>query len=65
VTHEAPSDLERLVSELHPDALWIEYWQHSEKAFTVTVLDLDYSYNRWLASLSLDNRWTLSPVYVA
>lgn len=50
-----------LLDTLAPDALWIASEQHSEQAYTIWYLDLDYSYNEWLATLSLDGRWTLSP----
>lgn len=56
--------LVELVEWRYPDALDIDYQPHSETAVTVHVLDLDMSYDRWIASLSLDGRWTLSPVYV-
>jgi hypothetical protein len=56
---------ERLLTELiewnWPDALWIEVLWHSPQAVTIWVLDLDYSYTRWLGALGLDERWTLSP----
>lgn len=45
-----------------PDALWIAAEQHSERCYVIWILDCDYSYNEWIAHLSLDERWTVSPV---
>jgi hypothetical protein len=56
-----PAALDDLIAYLEPDALWVAGERHSEDAYTVWVLTLDYSYNEYLASLSLDGRWTVSP----
>jgi hypothetical protein len=53
--------LEELVAWNWPDLLWLDIEWHSPQAATLWVLDLDYKYTRWLACLSLDQRWTLSP----
>lgn len=58
----APPGLVSIVEYRHPDSLAISFDRHSDEAWTVTVYDLDYSYYRWLGTLSLDNRWTLSPL---
>lgn len=57
-----PQHLDESVAYLYPDALWVAYERHSDEAYTLWVLDLDYSYNELRACLSLDGRWTLSPV---
>jgi hypothetical protein len=57
-----PTKLEQLIEYRWPDALWITHERHSSEAYTLNVLDLDYSYTVWRACLSLDHRWTLSPV---
>jgi hypothetical protein len=62
VTKDPPYDLDQLVSYLYPDALWVTFDQHSAEVWTVNVLDLDYRYTVWRANLSLDDRWTLSPI---
>ena len=56
-----PEALEQLIDWRWPDSLWTAYEMHSEECYTVWILDLDYSYNEWLATLSLDGRWTVSP----
>jgi hypothetical protein len=61
VTIKPPQALDELVAWAFPDALWITFEPHSDEAFTVNILDLDYTYTVWLATLSLDERWTLSP----
>jgi hypothetical protein len=61
VTTNPPPELSELVLWRFPDALDLDYQRHSDQVYTVHILDLDYSYTRWLASLSLDGRWTLSP----
>jgi hypothetical protein len=57
-----PKALVELVDYRYPDALWVEFDGHSTDCFTVWVLDLDESYNVWRCHLSLDGRWSLSPV---
>ena len=54
-------ELNRLLDWFKPDALWVEVELHSDQAATVWILDADDTYTEWLASLSLDDRWTLSP----
>lgn len=53
--------LDETIEELAPDSLWITKDWLSETACEVGILDLDYKMTVWLASLSLDLRWTLSP----
>jgi hypothetical protein len=62
VIRKPPQDLDQAVSDLAPDALWVEFEHHSDHAWTVQILDLDYRMTVWRASLSLDHRWTLSPI---
>jgi hypothetical protein len=56
-----PGRLDEIIDYAFPDALMVGATCHSDGAYTIYILDLDYSYTRWLASLSLDDRWTLSP----
>lgn len=56
-----PRDLDETISWLAPDALWVSAKRHSDYVYSVWILDVDYSYTEWLASLSFDQRWTLSP----
>lgn len=58
---KAPSGLEEILDYGWPDALWIEATPHAPDTYSVWILDLDYSYTEWLACLSLDGRWTVSP----
>jgi hypothetical protein len=57
-----PVELKDLVEWRFPDALWIAYERKSEECVVVWILDVDNGYNEWIAHLSLDHRWTLSPV---
>lgn len=57
-----PYDLDQCIARKFPDALWVAAQQHSRRCYSVWILDLDYSYNECVAHLSLDDRWTLSPV---
>lgn len=59
---KVPQALEDLIEFAHPDFLMAEAERHSDQAFTITVLTIDYKYIVWRAHLSLDDRWTLSPV---
>jgi hypothetical protein len=59
---DLPPELNRTIDYAFPDSLWVAAEKHSEDAYTVWVLDLDYRYNECRACLSLDDRWTLSPV---
>lgn len=56
-----PLDLDALIDWRWPDSLWVAAERHSDQAFTIWILDLDHSYNEWLATLALDGHWTLSP----
>jgi hypothetical protein len=62
VIKKLPQALDELVDYAHPDALAVDSEMHSGECYTITVLDLDYQYKVWRAHLSLDGRWTLSPV---
>lgn len=62
MTKELPYDLELALSYAYPDFIACEAFRHSAEVWTLLVLDLDGTYNTWRASLSLDERWTLSPV---
>lgn len=57
-----PKDLLDIVEYAYPDALWIAGERKSGSCYVVYVLDVDQSYNEFVTHLSLDFRWTLSPV---
>jgi hypothetical protein len=59
--HTLPQGIELLLGRKFPDCLAVEGYRHSDGVWTLVILDLDYSYTVWLACLSLDQRWTLSP----
>jgi hypothetical protein len=58
-----PLDLRELCEWAFSDALDIDYDMVSDEVCIVWMLRAGYSYEKWLASLSLDHRWTLSPLY--
>jgi hypothetical protein len=62
VTMLLPRELDDSIDYLFPAALWVAAEKHSDEAYTVWVLDVDYAYNEIRACLSLDGRWTLSPI---
>jgi hypothetical protein len=53
--------LEEVIGCGWPDHLWSQIEWKSPQAAVVWILDWDYTYTEWMASLSLDGRWTLSP----
>lgn len=57
-----PQGLEELVDYAWPDALWVAGEIRDDTTYTIWILNIDETYTEWLASLSLDERWTLSPV---
>lgn len=57
-----PERLDRIVDYLYPDALMVGATPHDDETWTLYILDLDYSYDQWLATISLAGTWTLSPV---
>jgi hypothetical protein len=61
VTMLCYDSLDELIEYAFPNALAIEGISHGEDAKTLIILDLNYKYTVWLACLSLDHRWTLSP----
>lgn len=56
-----PTELDQLIDFAFPEAVAVEGIRHSDEAFTIVVLDVNLSQTVWLAALSLDHRWTLSP----
>lgn len=62
MTNSVPLLLDETVDYRHPDALLVGYTMHSQHCYTVEVVDSDYRCYIWRAHLSLDLRWTLSPV---
>jgi hypothetical protein len=57
-----PPDLEELLERIDPDYLGYDATIHSETAYTIILLTLDYRYTAWRAVLGLSGRWTLSPL---
>lgn len=57
-----PPLLDELLDWFAPDCLWIAATRHSESAYTLDIMDLDYTLMAYRASLSLDGRWTLTPI---
>lgn len=57
-----PDELEELLERIEPDYLGYDGTKHSDACYTLLLLTLDYRYTAWRAHLSLDDRWTLSPL---
>ena len=56
-----PTELDSTIDLLDDLALDVSATRHSDEAYTLIILHLSGRYRVWLASLSLDQRWTLSP----
>jgi hypothetical protein len=57
-----PPGLMEIIDYGWPDALWVAGEARADDAYTIWILNIDSTYTEWLASLSWDGRWTLSPV---
>jgi hypothetical protein len=55
------ASLQETIDELAPDALWVTVTPVGDGVNEIGILDLDYRMTVWIATLSLDGRWTLSP----
>jgi hypothetical protein len=62
VTINLPPGLNEIIEYAWPDALWVAAEIRDDETYTLWVLNLDSTYTEWIATLSLDERWTLSPV---
>jgi hypothetical protein len=60
-----PTDLLDTTLKRYPIHLDAEYELVNNRTWKVTVLTLDYKFETWIAHLSLDGRWTLSPYSVS
>lgn len=60
--HSIPPALDDLLVYGWPDALWVATERKSDRCVIVWILDIDYTYTEYVAHLSLDDRWTVSPV---
>ena len=57
-----PEELEGLLERIAPDYLGYDATYHSDECYTIILLTLDYKYTAWRAHLSLDGRWSLTPL---
>lgn len=57
-----PDQLEELLERIEPDYLGYDATFHSNECYTIILLTLDYRYTAWRAHLSLDGRWSLTPL---
>lgn len=57
-------DLHQAVDRLHPDPLEIAFRPIADRLAWLVVLDAKGELYCYRASLSLDDRWTISPSYV-
>lgn len=62
VTMLLPAGVTSLLNEFFPGHTSMFVERHSDQVYSFGMLDPDYRYTVWRASLSLDQRWTLSPV---
>lgn len=57
-----PWDLEDLLCEIDPDYLAYDATFHSNRCYTIVLLQLDYAYSAWRAIQADDGHWTLNPL---
>jgi hypothetical protein len=57
-----PQLADDLVDYRFPDCLDMEVVRHSDQAYTVTLMDLDYRHYTFRLILGLSGRWTLVPI---
>ena len=62
MTINLPAGLESLIDWGWPDALWVAAEVRDERTYTIWILNIDGTYTEWMASLSFDERWSVSPV---
>jgi hypothetical protein len=62
VINQLPPDLYEALLYLDPSPWFVECVRHSDEAYTLWLQDRLGNVGCWRASLSLDDRWTLSPV---
>lgn len=56
------ASLDELLDWWAPDCWQLDKKWISPTVCSIELLDRDFKFTVWLASLSLDQRWTLSPV---
>lgn len=61
MTNDLPPVLQELLLDAFGDAEVLARPHSRDSVYTLYVLDDDGCVYRWLASLSLDGRWTVSP----
>jgi hypothetical protein len=60
---DLPQGLLELIDRIEPLGLRVGYERHSDDAYTLWIPTTDGGWSFWRASRSLDDRWTLSPIY--
>lgn len=63
MTSLLPDRLYDTVSYAYPQRRWIAFEKHSDYAYTIYVHQGEEGLICLRASLSLDRRWTVTPVY--
>lgn len=59
---DLPEGAQEVVDYRFPDHLDIVGVRHSDRCWTVDVMDLDYKHYTFRLNLSVDGRWTLAPI---
>lgn len=62
MTMELPRALDDLIDYRFPDALDLDFVRHSDRCYTIVLMDLDYKHYTFRMTLSLDQRWSLVPI---
>jgi hypothetical protein len=62
VTNLTYDSLDELLDWWAPDCWQLDQHWYSHECCRIELLDREFRFTVWLASLSLDHRWTLSPV---
>jgi hypothetical protein len=62
VIEDLEQGAQEIVDYRFPDHLDIVGVRHSDKCWTIDVLDLDYRHYTFRLNLSDDDRWTIAPI---
>lgn len=63
MTNSLPQGILELLDRIDPGQHRCGFDRHSDRAYTLYLYKDDGSLSFWRACLSLDDRWTLSPIY--
>ena len=63
MTTNLPQGILELLDRIDPEGCRVGFDRHADDTYTLYIFKMDDSIVFWRACLSLDGRWTLSPIY--